>query len=486
MSAFFKRIAKDIAVYGFADILLKAVSFLTLPIYTRVFAPEEYGLWSLVLAATGIFSAVLGLGGDSAYSRYYFEAKTDDERRELTSTWLLFLAGWSAAVTLLCVLGSGMLSRWILDNPEHGWLITLALLAVPVGLINSICGQVLRNQFRASSFAALNVVTTLLTIGLGLGAVLWLRMGIAGLLAGALAALVVMLPVRLYTIRDMLRPAFSGARLRNLLAYGVPLVPTSLAYWVFASSDRLMLAKLATMDQVGLYAVANSATSVLAFANSALGQAWSPHAVMAYEQEPERAPHLYGQVMTWLLAVFGLLTVGITAFAPEMLRLLTTPPFFAAASAVGPLALGYMAYASTQITASGISLTKRTGFFALYAWIAALLNIALNLWSIPRWGMIGAAWSTTAAYLFLTVAYLATSQRLWAVVYELRKVAAVVALTCAFTFGAALLPVLGLVAGVALKVAYCAVFAALLAVCAVGPNELRGLRGRLGRPAPAP
>jgi hypothetical protein len=81
-------------------------------------------------------------------------------------------------------------------------------------------------QFRATAFAVLNVVTALLTVGLGLYAVcVALDMGVAGLFAGALAAVLLMLPVRLYAIRNLLRPAFSPRLLRGLLAFGVPLVP---------------------------------------------------------------------------------------------------------------------------------------------------------------------------------------------------------------------------------------------------------------------
>lgn len=481
-----RKLLKDVAVYGGADVLLKAVGFITLPIYTRIFPPEEYGVWAVVVAVAAVFGGVLGLGGDSAYARYFFEAKTERERQDVTSTWFLFLAGWSAALTALALPLSGPLSRWVLGPGGDPRLVVLALLAIPVALINGLCGQALRNQFRASLFAALNVATTLLTVGLGLAAVLVLHMGIAGLLAGALAAAVLMLPVRLYAIRRLLRGSFSTRLLRALLAYGVPLVPTTLAYWVFTSSDRVMLARLSTVEQAGLYAVANGATSVLAFAVSAVAQAWSPHSILAYEREPERAPALYGQVLTYLMAVFGVLAVGITAFAPEMLRVLTTPQFQGAAAAVGPLALGYMAYASTQVTALGISLTKRTGYFALYAWAAALVNVGLNLWAVPRWGMVGAAWSTTAAYLFLTVAYVVTGQRLWAVAYEVRQLARIVALTFAFTLGAGLLPPLGLLAAVGVKALYCLAFTALLLLLVAGPRERQVLRARVGRPLPAP
>ena len=121
-----------------------------------------------------------------------------------------------------------------------------------------------------------------------------------------------------------------------------------------------------------------------------------------------------------------MLAVGLTAYAREAILFVATDRYLPAALAIGPLSLGFMAYASTQVTAGGISITKQTHYVALYSWIAALLNVVLNLPLIPRWGMVAASWTTAIAYTFLTVAYGVTSYRLWPIVYERSKVTAIV------------------------------------------------------------
>jgi O-antigen/teichoic acid export membrane protein len=459
-----RQLGKEIVIYGLGDILFKATAVITLPIYTRLFMPADYGTWSYAMSAVGLCSSVLALGGDSAYARYFFEAKTQHEKQQITSTWMIFLAGWSLGGIALCLPFVDDFSQWSLGHPEQRGLYVLALLAVPFSLINQLCGQVLRNQFHARLFTTLNALTVLLTVGLSLFAVIVLQGGIVGLVSGALAAAVVMLPVRLWTARTMLRPVFSLWWLRHLLAYGVPLVPTTMAYWIFGASDRFLLGTLFSFEQVGLYTVATSLTSVLALANSALGQAWSPHAVRVYAEQRALAPIFYGRVMTYLLAGFGLLCVGCTTFAREVLVLLSAPPFYAATLAVGPLALGCMASASTQITALGITLSKKTVYFSVYAWLAALLNLGLNIWLIPKWGMVAAAWTTALAYTTISVAYCATSQRLCPIVYEKRPVLTAIGLTLTFTIAAPLLPGVNLIAGLVLKGLYCLAYVGLLYV----------------------
>lgn len=471
-----RRLSRDFLVYGFGEVAVKLFSLLTLPIYTRIFAPAEYGALSIILTLSGLLMAVVILGGDSAYARFFFAARTFEERQRITSSWIGFLGLWSVAVVLVLLPFSPQIADWALTGDVRSALIAVPLVSVPIVLVNRMCAQVLRNEFRARAFTVLNIASIALTVGFGLFAAVVLEMGVLGILIGSLCGEALMLPVRIWFARGMLRASFSGRVLGPLLAFGVPLVPISLAYWVFLVSDRILLAQLSTLEQVGLYSVAASLVGLTSIAISALGQAWSPHAVRVYEEEPDHAPRLFGRMMTYVLAGFGFLCVGITVFAPELLAALTGPGFSGAAMAVGPLAIGMVAYASTQITAGGISLRMQTKYLALHAWLAALLNVGLNLVLIPRFGMLGAAWATMVAYIFLTLAYLVTSQRLWAVSYESRRSLIIVAVTIALTVGGALMPSLPLAQAVLVKGAYCLLFpVALFALRAFDQRERQAL-----------
>ncbi len=421
MKLSFRDLGKDVIIYGLGDIVLKATAFFTLPIYTRLFSPEDYGILSTILTTVGLIFTVVSLGAESTYTRYYFEAKTQRDRQVVTSTWFGFLAIWTGGWMILCLGMAGIFSEWLLSTSRHGVLFALVIVSGPISLVNSLCAQVLRNQFRPQLFVVLNVFSGLLGTGLGIVGAAVLKLGLVGVVGGGLVGAVAMLPVRIWTVRQLLRPVFSPKLLRGLLAFGIPLVPAALAYWIIAVSDRMLLAKLSTLEQVGLYAIANSVASLLLLVNGAIGQAWSPYVLRMYEEDRASVNHLCARTMTYLLVGFGTLCVGITAFAHEALVLLATPPFYGAAMAVGPLALGVLAYATTHVTALGFSLNKKTEYLALYTWLASFLNVGLNFLLIPRWGMMATSWTTAAAYGFVTVAYLITSQRLWPIAYERRK-----------------------------------------------------------------
>lgn len=481
-----RRLLKDIATYGIGDILLKATAFFTMPIYTRLFTPADYGVWSYIVTVLGLLSAFLILGCDSAYALYFFRAKDETEQVRITSTVFSFLFAWSVSLIAIALPFTATFSAWSFNTPQHSLLFALALLTAPLTVLNSICGQVLRNQFQARRFTQLNVIATICTILFSLLGAIVFKLGIMGLFLGTLLGAAIMLPVRLWMVRPMLRPTFSWPILKQLLAYGLPLTPVGLAYWIFASSDRLVLGKLSTLEQLGLYAVANSVTNLLAFVHGAIGQAWSPHAIRLREGQPEVAAIVFGQMMTYILVIFGLLCVGFTTFAHELLMIFASPIFYGAAPVFGPLALGFVAYATTHITALGISLSGKTVYLMIFSWIAALFNLGVNVLWVPSWGMMAAGWTTALAYIILTLAYLVTSQRLMPVAYETRRLITGTILIFAFTLAAPLIPATHLIVGLILKSVYCLLFIVLVFVFQVlGQREWTTVRN-LWRSVPIP
>jgi len=469
-----RSILREFFVYGVGDALVKLALFLTLPLYTRILSPGDYGVLTFLLTAVALSVAVLGVGSDSVYARFFFAEGGTDGRRVLTTTWMAFLGGWSAIAVAVACLTAAPIAQAAFGAGGHATAVVLALAAVPCILVNVISGQVLRNQFRPTAFVLTNLGATVVEVGLGLLLATAAHLGVNGFLGGILAAEAGMVPIRLWMARGLLQRSFSPHLLRRLVAYGAPLVPASVAYWAVATADRFLLARMSGLRELGLYGVANAVSGVLLLAVGAVGQAWSPRAVALYEQRRAEAPRLFGRALTLLLGGMGALCVGVTVFADRIVAVMAAPAYRSAASAVAPLALALVAYAATQITVSGITLTGRTRYVAIHSVAAAAVNIGLCLALIPRYGMIGAAWATTAAYLLLAILYLVTSQRLWAVEYEVRRALALCVAIAAFALTARVLPGLPAVLDVAMRGAYCLIFVGFaIAVTGLRAGDVR-------------
>lgn len=431
-----RSLTRDLLIYGIGEALVKAFGLITLPLYTHLFDPAEFGVVGIVLTISSLFMAVIGVGSDVAYARFFFAVQTQAERAVITTTWISFLAALGIGAALVLIPASDAIATLATGRVSDGSLVTLAVLLAPLRLTNLMFAQVLRNQYRARTYTSLNILTLAATVALILIAILGLRLGIAGVLVGMVGGELVMLPIRYGFVRRMFVKQVSGTTLRQMIRFGFPIVPASLAYWVFSASDRLLLSNLAGLGEVGLYSAAVSIVSMTTVAVTALSQAWMPHAVEAFERDRLHAASLYGRMLTFVLVGFGGLAVFLTTFAPEIVNVLTGDSYRTAAAAVGPLALGVVAQATTHITSGGITLMHRTSRMATFSWIAALFNVALNVALIPLLGMVGAACATALTYVALSTTYGIASQRLWAIAYEWRRSAMAIAVTLAAVVGA--------------------------------------------------
>src|SRR5438067_4186446 len=126
--------------------------------------------------------------------------------------------------------------------------------------------------------------------------------------------------------------------------------------------------------------------------------------------------------------------VAFSAFAPWIVHVVARRPgFWPAATAVPPLVYASVFYAGFIVVTIAIGRTRRTQFNWIATVAAAALNFGLNLWLIPAYGMLGAAYATLAATILLMVVRTWNAQMLFPVAYQWRRIAMVLLAAGALT-----------------------------------------------------
>jgi len=427
----FKKLFSDLAIYSSGSLLIKGMSLISAPIFTRIFDPTEYGAWSFINVMVAFLTGILMLGGDNAYTRFFFQCESEEEKKALSTTWFSFLALWSIVVMASVLPFTDHLAAWMLGTEQYHAALAIGFISSPLLMMNLILSQALRNRFRAGAFSVLNVATAALTLTLAVIFVLYFELGVTGALLGAAAAGLLMIPVRLYFIRDLLAWSFSFKFLKKLLVFGLPLVPMNVAFWLFSNADRLMLARLATLEEVGLYSIAAAMAAVLMLLQTAVGQSWLPHAVKIYEENRELAARVFRRTMIFLLAASGFVITGFVALAQEVLFILVPPPYYAAFLAIPFLSAGFLFFTTAQVSVVGIMVKNKTVYIMLATWLVAILNIGLNSILIPRFGLAGAGAATGLSYIMFAAGYFLISRRLWPVDYPGRLISTLLAVPLA-------------------------------------------------------
>lgn len=417
------RLGAHTLVYGVAPALAGVVGLVTVPIYTRVFEPVEYGYISTISAIVTLLAGLTVLGLDSAAARFYYD---DDLQRRFSvlSTWFWLQSTVALACFLALVFFAGWLSEVVSGSRDLALPISLAGLALPFGALRMVASNSLRFANRPVATTAYASVSIVMGAALGVGAVVVLGLGIEGVFLGQAAAAAAVAGIGLRILGERVDPRrASRSMVRPLLAFGLPLVPAIAAEWITASSDRLLLNWMVGGAQVGLYSVAAGISGIMMLLVAAFRMAWAPFVFS--QLNLDTYPHFIRNTLEWAGWAAFLMAALLALSAEEIVAIIAGPAYEDAYRAVPPLALSAAFMVLFLVFAIGSNIAKSTTGVAVASGVGAVTNVALNFLLIPRMGFVGAASGTLMAWVVATVVMYVASQKVCRLPYRLWKLALV-------------------------------------------------------------
>jgi O-antigen/teichoic acid export membrane protein len=416
-----RTFVRDAALYSVAQWLQRALGFLLIPIYTRVFSTADYGVLDLAAATVAFVAYLLQLGLKHAVTRYFNDSDDDEIRRAWFATALWAKVATYGPVAILLGFAARPIAAGLLGDESWTGLIRVALLSVATTGLWDYFLQLERMRFRARAYALLSISHLLLSLGLTLLLVLVYERGVAGIYEARATVDALMLAVVATRNRAWIVPPARG-RIGPLLAFGLPFLPNAVAYYVIEFSDRYILQWIRGPEELGLYAIAYKLASILNLVGQGFAVAWDPYLWSVYRdpQGPARI-RLVFQGFSVLL-VIGATMIG--ALGPEVLAVVTPESFHAGAAFAPPLLAGVAFFFATTYFCVGIGVERRTIHRTWAGLTAAVVNISLNVLWIPGWGAHGAAAATLAAYLVYGLWVMRAAERLYPLGLQVGRLAA--------------------------------------------------------------
>src|SRR3954451_6380784 len=407
-----RRLARHSAIYGLGGLVSRVLATILLPLYTHYLPPDAYGRVEIVTAATAVLAIVLQMGIASAFFRFYFDAKEPPEKLTVVRTSFWFTMAMATVGLVIGVVFAGPIAHWIgLGNDP--WLVR----AGAVGLWAQTNYQQLTNLFRAEerskAFAIASVTNVIVTVAAMVVFVAVFHWGAIGLVVGNFTGtLVVYLALVAYRT-EQLGLEFDRTLFRGMQRFGMPLVPSALALWTINFVDREFISWYKGNAEVGVYSAAVKIAGVITFVMVAFRTAWP---AFAYSIDDDRdAKRTYAYVLTYLLTFASWMSLALGALSPWIVELLTNPRYQRAEKGVAVLAFAGAVYAGYTVLAIGSGRARKTQFNWVVTGIGAAANVGLNFWLIPKYGMVGAAISTAAAYVVLFVGMTVYAQSVYRV-----------------------------------------------------------------------
>jgi O-antigen/teichoic acid export membrane protein len=415
-----KELARHSAIYGAGSVVSSLLAVFLLPLYTRYLSRADYGSIETLVAASAVLTIFLQAGINSAFFRFYFDSPDPEDRKRVVRTSFWFTMGGATVGLALGVLFAPEISSLLFATHARANLVRAAAVMLWANLNYQQLTSLFRVEQRSLAYVIASLTNVAITIGATILLVVGLHKGALGALVGNFAGtLSVYFPLLVYR-RYQLGLQFDRQLLRQMNAFGLPLVPSALALWVNNFSDRLFLVKLAGAGEVGLYSIGIRVSSAIVLLLTAFRTAWPAFAYSIEDDREARATYAY--VLTYVLLVVCWVSLALGALAPWIVHGLTTPRFFTAQRVVALLAFSNAAKAGFMVVSIGIGRARRTRFNWVITGAAAIVNVVLNVILIPPYGMIGAAIATAVSFSFMFAFMAWHAQRVYPVPYQWRRV----------------------------------------------------------------
>jgi O-antigen/teichoic acid export membrane protein len=402
-----RQLLKDSAIYGVAGTASRFVSILLVPIYTRLFSPGEYGLLDLLVTTSLILILLSGMQIDSGVARSYYEAKRVGQDRKLVGTVLILYSSSVAAWTVLFALSFHV---WFYGYVGITWAHVVPLLAalLPTQFLG-LWLLLLRFERRPHFFAFLSAGDILTSALLSIVAVVGLGWGIPGVLWSLFVSKLVWALIGMKLLAGRFRIAWHGSYAKEILAYGVPIVPAVLSKWTQNYANRFVMVATLPMFQVGLFSLAVKTASVVALVDTAFRLAWDPYA-METIRKPGSEERYARMLDFYLVGMFGICAAA-SALGWFAVKILATDAYLPAGRLVGFIAMGLLWNGSLQILGLGINIVRKTYWAVVGCAIGAIVNV-VTLWATAKqWGLVTAGVTYLLAAITIAMIILSVSQR---------------------------------------------------------------------------
>ncbi|MGN0210857.1 MAG: lipopolysaccharide biosynthesis protein [Muribaculaceae bacterium] len=441
-----KSLAKDTAIYGISSIVGRFLNWCLVPLYTNVFASDQYGMVTFIYSIVALLYIVLTYGMETGFFRFSNHDKWHDAK-EVYSTTLISLATTSIAFTAAVALLLKPLSA-ATGCVDHPSFVMMMGACVAIDAFTAIPFSYLRQRQQPMRFAILKLVNIGLNIGLNLfflvlcpmlgDAMRWIykpEFGIGYIFLSNLIAST----VNLLLMRSELtgfRWKFNGKLLSEMLRYSAPLLILGIAGIMNQTIDKVIYPWLVddpaeAMRGLGIYGANYKIGIVMLMFIQAFRFAYEPFIFQRSKAEGEDRSAAYRDAMKYfcLFSTFIFLAV---MFYIDILKYFIAPSYFEGLKVV-PIVMAAEVFFGIFFNLSlWYKLTDKTMWGAYFSIFGLCITLTLNILLVPRVGYIGCAWAAFCSYGSMMLASYFIGRRHMAVNYQVGRI------LCYFALGAVL------------------------------------------------
>ncbi len=410
-----KLFTENFLIYGLGGIISKVIPLILVPIITRLMPDSSYyGISDLANTVISFFSAIALLGMYDAMFRMFFEKDDLGYKKDICSSAFTFTLILSVFVSVLMCIFQEPISRLFFSDPQYGYLVMISAISVLVGTTNSIISAPTRMQNKRGTYLIMNTVSPIISYAISIPLLLNGYYLIALPVASACSSVITEISFGIINHEWFSLKRTNWHYVWEMLKIALPLAPNFLIYWIFNSSDRVMIANLLSTSESGVYAVAAKFGHLSQLIYTAFAGGWQYFAFSVMKDKDNEA--VVSKVFEVLLIASLTTTMMGTAIAKWGVKILFTEEYWSSYLCIPYLYLSPLLLMLFQIGSNQFLVIKKTWPNIVILGVGAALNVALNFVLIPVIGIEGASLATFIGY-FVSIVIMAIALKKMKLMY---------------------------------------------------------------------
>ena len=417
-----KKLGKESAIYGIANVLSRFLNFFLTPFYTYFLPTGAYGIVAGVYSYIAFFNILYHYALDQAYMQYF------GNRQLAFSAALKFQACTTAFLTFtLCAFApfwanlGGIATKYV--------YFASAILLLDTVLIIPFADLQMRHESKKFALIkSLGIIVNVLLIVIGIAvskngidSIFW-----ANIAASLLQILLILPEFDTFSIKKD-----PGTReiLKKMLEYAWPLFLAEAGIMIVQVFDRPIMLKAMGESAVGVYQAAAKLGIFMQLLVNMFYTAWRPFVIERRGKDDEETRRLFSQIFTYSTALTLSAWLLLSFFVGDIVQFEICGKSFFNANYWGgikllPLFFGsYVIYGMYINLLSAVLITKKSKISAIVAITSSLLSLGGNYLLIPRFGMLGGAIMLIVSYSIMCGMMFFFSRKIYPVRYEWKRIA---------------------------------------------------------------
>jgi len=395
-------ILKNSAITFSSRILIFIIGFITSVILARALGPTGRGIYVLIVLIPTVMLRLGSFGMEAA--NVYFTGSKRYKTEDIVSNSLLSSIVISLTLILIFfgISNLDIFYNFIQANQINLKYLWLIILTIPFSLIYGFLRYIFLGKEKIIIFNKISIFFTIIHLIAIIIFVLIFRQDVFGAVISYICANICIAIFVIFLVKKFakIKAYYNKELFKESIKYGLKAYFGNLAQFLNYRLDMFLVAIFLTPAAVGYYSISVGIAERIwmlpgAFASVLFPKISSLRSVESNNLTPRISRHTFF-ITIFLSLVLAILAkplielfFGIT-FLPSLIPLLILLP-------------GIIALSVSKVLTADLAGRGKPQYGTYSSFVSLVLNILLNLWLIPRWGISGAAFATTVAYILSTL-----------------------------------------------------------------------------------